>query len=511
MTASGIGLGAILKQPQDDGMIHPVAYFSRRLKPAELKKKAIYLECLAIKEAIIYWQHWLIGREFTVMSDHRPLESMRVKGKRDEALGELLHYLSQYQFKIIYSKGKDNVEADSLSRNPVLECFENEEDVLKVVNFVSFEEIEQDQKSNQELIQESRNIVKKSNVFFKNLRNRQRIFVSQEFGLRLIQKIHKFYGHIGTNHLCRKIRPFYYFKDLDKMVEDFCKKCEICIKNKTRSSRPLGKLSKLGPAVRPFEIMSLDTVGGFSGKNSSKKFLHILVDHFSRRAFASASKYQRARDFISLIDKSIGNEDVKIILADQYPAINSSLLRKYLEKRNIHLVFTAVDNPESNGLNERLNQTLVNRIRCKINDSDKRPWPIIAHECVEEYNRTDHSVTQFSPDYLMFGRASQIVPSELSHPRDLEEDRTEALNNSMKNFEQNKLRVDKTRQEDQFIEGDYVYIQNGNKLNRDKLDEVRKGPHQILKKISTSIYEVDSEKKNKSGSLFHISKLRRAF
>lgn len=42
--ASGIGLGAILKQPQEDGLLHPVAYFSRRLRPAELKRKAIHLE-----------------------------------------------------------------------------------------------------------------------------------------------------------------------------------------------------------------------------------------------------------------------------------------------------------------------------------------------------------------------------------------------------------------------------------------------------------------------------------
>ena len=50
--ASGDGLGTVLKQPRDNGTLHPVAYFSRKLKPTEAKKKAIHLECLAIKEAI---------------------------------------------------------------------------------------------------------------------------------------------------------------------------------------------------------------------------------------------------------------------------------------------------------------------------------------------------------------------------------------------------------------------------------------------------------------------------
>lgn len=117
-------------------MLHPVAYFSRKLKPTEAKKKAIHLERLTIKEAIQYWQHWLIDRYFTVLSDHKPLESMRIEARTDETLGDLMHYLSQYDFKIIYTPGKDNIEADASSRNPVLESFENEEYVLKVANII---------------------------------------------------------------------------------------------------------------------------------------------------------------------------------------------------------------------------------------------------------------------------------------------------------------------------------------------------------------------------------------
>ena len=75
-------------------MLHPVAYFSRKLKTTKGKKKAIHLECLAIKEAIRYWQHWLIGRYFTVLSDHKPLESMKLKAGTDETLRDLMHYLS---------------------------------------------------------------------------------------------------------------------------------------------------------------------------------------------------------------------------------------------------------------------------------------------------------------------------------------------------------------------------------------------------------------------------------
>lgn len=44
----------------------PLAYFSKKLNESQKGIMALYLECLAIKEAVEYCQHWLIGRRCTV-------------------------------------------------------------------------------------------------------------------------------------------------------------------------------------------------------------------------------------------------------------------------------------------------------------------------------------------------------------------------------------------------------------------------------------------------------------
>ncbi|KAI4497557.1 hypothetical protein M0802_007327 [Mischocyttarus mexicanus] len=92
--ASLEGVKAILKQTQPDGKETPVAYFSKQLKTAQKRKKAIYLECLAIAEAVRYWQHWLIGKTLTVYSDHKPLENINIKARTDEELDDFTYYLS---------------------------------------------------------------------------------------------------------------------------------------------------------------------------------------------------------------------------------------------------------------------------------------------------------------------------------------------------------------------------------------------------------------------------------
>ncbi|GBP14169.1 Retrovirus-related Pol polyprotein from transposon 412 [Eumeta japonica] len=165
--ASIKGVGAILKQEDKTGVSKPVAYFSKKLTESQKKKKAIYLECLAIKESLKYWQHWLMGKEFVIYSDHKPLENLNIKARTDEELGDLMHYLSQYNFKVKYNAGQSNQEADCLSRNPVLEPDENTDDFLRVVNLINLKDIKDDQRTNVDLQNSRSKFILENEIYYK--------------------------------------------------------------------------------------------------------------------------------------------------------------------------------------------------------------------------------------------------------------------------------------------------------------------------------------------------------
>ena len=117
----------------------------------------------------------------------------------------------------------------------------------------------------------------------------------------------------------------------------------------------------------------------------------------------------------------------------------------------------------SNGLNKRVNQTLVNRIRCN-SDKNKRNWTKITEESIEENNNTRHSVTGFAPNHLLNGKMIEIVPKEIMENKiNLKRDREEAFKNSTRNFEINKQKYDKKRREHEFKIGDMVFTHNGKK------------------------------------------------
>lgn len=110
--ASGTAIGSVLCNSD----MKPVAYTSRPLNKAELNYPTIQKELLAIVWSVKYFRPYLFGRTFTIMTDHKPL--IYLFGMKDPS-SRLLKFrlaLEEYDFKITYVKGKENVLADALSR-----------------------------------------------------------------------------------------------------------------------------------------------------------------------------------------------------------------------------------------------------------------------------------------------------------------------------------------------------------------------------------------------------------
>lgn len=238
------------------------------------------------------------------------MENLNVENRTDEELGDMTHYISQYNCTIKYNPGKNNVEADFFSRNPVLKPDENKDDVLKTVNDITLQEIIDDKKLNTQLIKDEHNFTTQDEIYYRNIKNKKKIVLSEEYSKTLIKRTHENYCHTGMKQTTRKIKPFYTAPNLSEKIQRICKNCEVCIKNKTRLNRKYGLMSHLGPAGRPFQRMSLDSIGGFGGQRSTRRYLHLLEDPFTRFTHILCSKTQDAPNFIKLIEKVPAEEKI---------------------------------------------------------------------------------------------------------------------------------------------------------------------------------------------------------
>ena len=71
--ASSYGFGAVLLQEQTKGDIKPVAYISRSLSPVEERYAQIENKALALTWACECFSDFLIGIDFCIRTDHKPL------------------------------------------------------------------------------------------------------------------------------------------------------------------------------------------------------------------------------------------------------------------------------------------------------------------------------------------------------------------------------------------------------------------------------------------------------
>lgn len=99
-----------------DGVLHPVAYASRKLLPREARYSTVEREGLALIWAVQKFHVFLYGRRFTLQSDHQPLAYINSAKHVNSRVLRWSLTLMEYDFKVEYIKGSDNVGADYLSR-----------------------------------------------------------------------------------------------------------------------------------------------------------------------------------------------------------------------------------------------------------------------------------------------------------------------------------------------------------------------------------------------------------
>jgi RNase H-like domain found in reverse transcriptase/Integrase zinc binding domain/Retroviral aspartyl protease/Chromo (CHRromatin Organisation MOdifier) domain len=108
---------AVMQQDQGNGL-QPIAYMSKKMFPAATRYPVHEQELLAIIHSLGMWKHYLMGVKFTVMIDHRSLQYFKTQPQSSSRRIHLNNFniIANFDFGIVYIKGRTNIIADGLSR-----------------------------------------------------------------------------------------------------------------------------------------------------------------------------------------------------------------------------------------------------------------------------------------------------------------------------------------------------------------------------------------------------------
>jgi ribosomal protein L31 len=117
--ASDMAISGVLSQAslEDSKQIHPIYYGSRTLTDAERKWSTYEREFLAVVYFVNFFRNYLLGRKFTLYTDHHALRyCLKLREDAHFRIVRGLIKLVDFDFDILYRPGRQNQNADVLSR-----------------------------------------------------------------------------------------------------------------------------------------------------------------------------------------------------------------------------------------------------------------------------------------------------------------------------------------------------------------------------------------------------------
>jgi hypothetical protein len=115
--ASNVGLGSILSQMGDDGILHPCGYASRALLPRETRYTITEREFLGILFGLKYFEYYILNAPVKVVTDHSALAWINKMANENHRLTRWALAIQKYDIEEVkYTPGKELGDVDGLSR-----------------------------------------------------------------------------------------------------------------------------------------------------------------------------------------------------------------------------------------------------------------------------------------------------------------------------------------------------------------------------------------------------------
>lgn len=455
--ASDEGISGVLSHVID-GHERPVLFVSRTLTNAEKKYPILHREALAIVFAMEKFYKYVYGHFVKIFTDHKPLEGVfnGKKGAPPVVATRLQRYvirLSIFEYEIKHRKGKNNGNADCLSRLPI-KGEQSEADKLEERNYVikaittvkdlilNVEMIKRETDRDGQLVKLRQCITEgwKNEGSIKELKHYHdkndllsvedgcvtlagRIVIPNALRLATLKILHT--NHLGETRMKQIARRYVYWQGINAEIERFLKECESCqVLRKDDRRKVYGKWPEV---TFPWERMHIDFFH-FKGK----EFL-IAIDAYSRWIEVKEMRGTNAEKVIEKLEEIFGVFGWGVeIVADNGPPFNSYKLRKYLNERNIKLTHSPPYHPQSNGLVERAVQTVKTVLRKLINDcNSSSQMTNLIEKFLKNYRNLPTTEENIVPAHRMFSYKPRC---ELTN---LELKRNEELQNKIS--EENKL------------------------------------------------------------------------
>lgn len=567
--ASDYVSAGVLSQVGDDGVLRPVAFFSKKHSPTECNYEIYDKELMAIIRCFEEWRPELEGAPspISVITDHRNLEYFTTTKLLNRRQARWSEYLSRFNFRITYRPGKQGAKPDSLTRRS--EDLPKEGDkrlrqqsqtVLKRENIdprVRFHAArlpadlppdlmdlfrrgyEKDEvlQSVQTALREGKprharltlaECVEQDDLLY----FRDRLYVPDCDNLKaeLLRRCHEspVAGHPGRARTYDLLARTYFWPGMLAYVEKWVKNCHTCRRANPSREAHQGVLKPLPIPERTWRDISMDFITHLPASQNHDAIL-VVVDRLTKMRHlipckATCDSAETARLYLQYVWKLHGLPTT--IISDRGPQFVSEFWKHLNRSLEINSLLSTAVHPQTDGQTERFNAVLEQYLRAYVSylQDDWYTWLPLAEFAANSWKSETTGVSPFFANYGFHPRMGfepDAPPAATPATRDaaqfaekmqliIEYLRSESAAAQNRYEEQANRRRRPARI---YKPGDLVWLDARNLRTlrpQKKLDWKNIGPLRIEKAVSPYAYKLELPASMRVHPVFHVNLLRPA-
>lgn len=435
--SSGYGIGAVLFQKDNEMREKVIAFISRALKGSELSYTTTEKEALAVVWALQKLRTTILGSDLTILTDHKALTFLLKCKLNNSRLTRWTLALQEYDFKIEYCTGKENVVPDWLSRT--IPEVQNEgraacEDYMvalidpgvmefprggilnlsmlqvgdihvgrihrRMTNVMDRNDPEYDEVSR--LAAKCRLI---DNIVYKRLgrtREEYKVWVPRILWDDLVWHAHTKYGHCGVSKVVWWLHEKYYWPKMGRYVRMMLRSCDLCqrVKHPNRSYEgPMANIIPIGPK----DLYAVDIYGALPKGRKGNKYIFVIIDVFTKFVQVYPLTKPTSRNCLRVLFNAYFPlcGVPRRILSDHGSQFTSREWKEELGKRGVQVIYSSIRRPQTNP-SERIMRELSRLFRTFCSENHTQ-WVELVPWVNKWFNELCHESTGLTPVEAHFG------------------------------------------------------------------------------------------------------------
>lgn len=262
----------------------------------------------------------------------------------------------------------------------------------------------------QQLKRRSKNFTINNNLLYKNNNNTRkpvRVIKTSELEPVLYMFHHDpTAAHASAEKMMDKIKARYYWPQMFEDIRAYVQSCDDCQRRgKSKRTEPLHPI----PVGEPFYQIGIDYVGPLPRTEKGNRYIIVAMDYLTKWPEAKAVKEATANETIQFIYEEIITRHgcPGKILTDRGTHFNNKLMKGLMQKFTIEHLLSTPYHPQTNGLVERFNRTLIEAI-ARMTRKNIKNWDQYIASSLFAYRTSRHSTTKWSPFFLVYGREAKL-------------------------------------------------------------------------------------------------------